>query len=222
MYIATWNWASQVMQAAREANLPIILWAFPRASAWSIGGLAVTHGSFDEVGIPHKVVYGFPEDPKVVKDITNYVQAAKVVSVLNRSKYGSIGGQGMGIHTGIIDANQWLSDFGILVGFTGEYAIVVEAEKVVRSKVEEIYTQLKEEYSGVPPLDLVMEKSIRLYLALEKIIESERYDFTGVKCTFDLSDNYCSACLAQSKLATRGFVSACLNDANGALSANDL
>jgi len=157
-----------------------------------------------------------------VKDITNYVQAAKVVSVLNRSKYGSIGGQGMGIHTGIIDANQWLSDFGILVGFTGEYAIVVEAEKVVRSKVEEIYTQLKEEYSGVPPLDLVMEKSIRLYLALEKIIESERYDFTGVKCTFDLSDNYCSACLAQSKLATRGFVSACLNDANGALSANDL
>ncbi|GAH55693.1 unnamed protein product, partial [marine sediment metagenome] len=54
---------------------------------------------------------------------------------------------------------------------------------------------------------------------MEKIIESQRYDFTGVKCTFDLSDNYCSACLAQSRLSDRGFVTACLNDGNGALSA---
>lgn len=34
-----------------------------------------------------------------------------------------------------------------------------------------------------------------------------------------MSDNYCSACLAQSRLSNRGFISACLNDSNGALSA---
>jgi L-fucose isomerase len=35
---------------------------------------------------------------------------------------------------------------------------------------------------------------------------------------FGLSDNYCSMCLAQSRLSSRGFVTACLNDSNGALS----
>lgn len=217
VYIATWNWASQIMQAAREFGRPIILWALPRPSAWSIGGLAVTHGSFDEVGIPHRVVYGFPDEPEVKQQIVRYANAARVAAILKKSIYGSIGGQGMGIHSGIVDANQWLKDFGIGIGFTDQYTVVVEAEKMPKPEVEKVYKQLKEEYGEVPPLDEITERSIRLYLALEKIIEKEGYNFTGVKCTFDLSDNYCTACLAQSRLATRGFVSACLNDANAAL-----
>jgi L-fucose isomerase len=36
---------------------------------------------------------------------------------------------------------------------------------------------------------------------------------------FGLSDNYCSMCLAQSRLSSRGFVTACLNDSNGAFTA---
>jgi len=53
----------------------------------------------------------------------------------------------------------------------------------------------------------------------EKVIEREGYDFTGVNDMFGLSDNYCSMCLAQSRLGSRGFVTAFLNDSNDALSA---
>jgi len=124
----------------------------------------------------------------------------------------------MGIHTGIIDANQWLEQFGILVRYTDQYGAVVEAERISEEEVKAYYNELQEVYGHVPPLDdQRMDHSVRLYLGMEKVIAREGYDFTGVQCTFDLSDNYCSACLTQSLLSRRGFVTACLNDANGAL-----
>ena len=115
--------------------------------------------------------------------------------------------------------NQWLRDFGIITGFTDQYSVVVEAEKFPISEVKRYDEVLKNDYKTIPEFNKVFENSIRTYLAMEKIIKEERYDFTGIKCTFDLSDNYCSACLAQSRLSNRGFISACLNDCNGALSA---
>ncbi len=81
------------------------------------------------------------------------------------------------------------------------------------------YQTLCQEYGDVPPYDQVTERSIRLYLGMERIIAREKFDFTGVNDMFGLSDNYCSMCLAQSRLSSRGYVTTCLNDSNGALTA---
>jgi L-fucose isomerase len=217
LFVQTWNWASRIMQAAERFGRPIVLWALPIPRQWSIGGLAVTHGSFDEVGIEHIVAYGMPDDPSVKEDIIRYARAARVKNVLRKSHFGSIGGQGMGIHTGPIDANQWMREFGILVGYSDLYDVVNEGEKCTIEEVQAYYEQLKSEYGEVPPLDETTERSIRLYFGLEKVIEREGYDFTGVNDMNGLSDAYCSMCLAQSRLSSRGFVTACLNDSNGAL-----
>jgi L-fucose isomerase len=219
LYISTWNWADQVTQFVRNMNRPVIVFAIDDSKAWSIGGLAATRGGFDEIGIKNLVVYGDINDTEVIGKIVSYSKAAMVRNILRRSRFGSIGGQGMGILTGIVDANQWLKEFGILTGFTDQYSVVVEAGKFQLNEIKKYYEELKSEYKSIPEFNKVFENSIRTYFALEKIIKEERYDFTGVKCTFDLSDNYCSACLAQSRLANRGFISACLNDCNGALSA---
>lgn len=219
LYISTWNWADQITQFVRNMNRPVIVYAIDDSKAWSIGGLAATRGGFDEIGINNLVAYGDINDIEVISKIVSYSKAAMVRNILRRSRYGSIGGQGMGILTGIVDANQWLKDFGILTGFTDQYTVVVEAEKFQITEIKKYYEVLKGEYKSIPEFNKVFENSIRTYFALEKIIKEERYDFTGVKCTFDLSDNYCSACLAQSRLSNRGFISACLNDSNGALSA---
>ena len=218
LFVQTWNWASHIMQAAQRFARPIVLWALPIPRQWSIGGLAVTHGSFDEAGIEHVVVYGMPDDPAVRERIVRYARAARVKNVLRKSHFGSIGGHGMGIHAGLIDANQWLREFGILVGYTDLYEVVNAGEKCSREEIQAYYEQLESEYGAAPPLDRVTERAIRLYLGLEQVIEREGYDFTGVNDMFGLSDNYCSMCLAQSRLSSRGFVTACLNDSNGALS----
>lgn len=219
IYISTWNWADQLMQFVRNLGKPVIIYALVDSKAWSIGGLAATKGGLDEIGIKNRIAYGAIEDKYVMSRIFSYSKAAMVRNILRRSRYGSIGGQGMGILTGIVDANQWLKDFGILTGFTDQYTLVLEAGKISPEEVKDYYRELKNDYRSIPAFSNVFENSIRLYLALEKIIKRERYDFTGVKCTFDLSDNYCSACLAQSRLGNRGFITACLNDSNGALSA---
>ncbi|MHB8277641.1 MAG: hypothetical protein ACYDIA_08320 [Candidatus Humimicrobiaceae bacterium] len=218
LYISTWNWTDQIAQFIRNMGKPVILYAVEDSKAWSIGGLAATRGGLDEIGVKSRVAYGDMSDKNVIDRIVSYSKASMVKNILRKSRYGSIGGQGMGILTGIVDANQWLKDFGILTGFTDQYTIVVEAEKFPISEVKKYHEKLRNEYRSIPEFSKVFENSIRLYLALEKIIKEERYDFTGVKCTFDLSDNYCSACLAQSRLSNRGFVSTCLNDSNGALS----
>ena len=218
VYISTWNWADQISQFIRNMNRPVIIYATDDSKAWSIGGLAATRGGLDEIGIKNRIAYGNISDKDVMDRIVSYSKASMVKNILRKSRYGSIGGQGMGILTGIVDANQWLKDFGILTGFTDQYSMVVEAEKFPVSEVKNYYEKLKNEYKSIPEFSKVFEKSIRLYLALEKILKEERYNFTGVKCTFDLSNNYCTACLAQSRLSNRGFVSTCLNDSNGALS----
>ena len=114
---------------------------------------------------------------------------------------------------------QWMREFGLSIGFVGQYEVVAEAEEVTQDEVRSYHRELQEEYGAVPPLDQVTERSIRLYLGIERVIERERFDFTGVNDMFGLSDNYCSMCLAQSRLSSRGFVTTCLNDSNGALTA---
>ncbi len=218
IYISTWSWADQVTQFIRNINIPVFLYAMNDSKAWSIGGLAAIHGGLDEINIKHKLAYGDINDDNIKKSIFNFAKAAVVKNILKKSRYGSIGGTGMGIISGIVDPNQWLKDFGITTGFVDQYSVVIEAESVPGDKIKKYYKELEAEYKSIPELNSIFEKSIRFYIAMEKIIKQEKFDFTGLKCTFDLSDNYCSACLAQSRLAKRNFVSACLNDANGALS----
>jgi L-fucose isomerase len=219
LFIQTWNWADRILQAAQRFGRPILLWALPISRLWSIGGLSVTHGSLDEVGIPHQVVYGMPDEPGLVDAIVRFARAAHVKNILRKSRFGSVGGHGMGIYTGPVDPSQWMRDFGVTIGFIDQYEVVAEGEKVPPEELLQYYTKLQQEYGSVPPYDRVTERSIRLYLGMERIIAREKFDFTGVNDMFGLSDNYCSMCLAQSRLSSRGFVTTCLNDSNGAITA---
>ena len=217
VFVQTWNWADRILQAAQRFGRPILLWAIPVPRLWSIGGLSVTHGSMDEVGIPHKVIYGMPDEPGLMDTIVRFARAAHIKNVLRKARFGSVGGHGMGIYTGPVDPSQWLQSFGISIGFVDQYEVVAEGEKVPVEELGQYYEVLKKEYGAVPPYDQVTERSIRLYLGMERIIAREKFDFTGVNDMFGLSDNYCSMCLAQSRLSSRGFVTTCLNDSNGAL-----
>ena len=130
LFVQTWNWADRILQAAQRFGRPILLWALPIPRLWSIGGLSVTHGSLDEVGIPHEVVYGMPDEPGIMESIVRFARAAHVKNALRKARFGSVGGHGMGIYTGPVDPAQWLSDFGLSIGFVDQYEVVAEGEKV--------------------------------------------------------------------------------------------
>lgn len=216
--VTTWTWADEIAQFLRNMARPIVVYTVDDPKFWSAGGMFAVHGALDEIGLKHKTIYGDLAKKSVRGAVLAYAKAARASNMLRRSKYGAFGAQALGVLTGIVDPNQWLRDFGIQTGFIDMHGLVVEAEKVESNAVEDYYQTLKKEYNYVPELNRVVDRSIRVYMAVEKYIENERFDFIGIKGAFEMSDNYCSAGLALSRLADRSFPAATIGDANSALS----
>lgn len=219
LYAATWLWASEIVGAVRFTSRPILVWTAPISQGWATGGAMVLHGTLDEVGIKHKFVYGFPDNPETMKKIKAYVKAAKAVRKLRQTTVGLIGGFSMGAFTGRVDEAQWMEKFGINIDHMDQYMIIRTAESIPKEEVIKEYEKVKNLIDNVPPLDDVMEKSIRIYLAMKRIIEQNKFNVTALKCFPELGDHYATACLSQSLLGDEGFISACIGDLNTALSA---
>lgn len=217
IYFAAWLWITHYMQALRKANVPVLGLSPNIPQGWNLNNVGVTRGAMREWGIPFRGVWGLPSEPFVRKRIDDFVRAAMVKNVLAHSKFGLIGGTSMGIACGFADFNEWGRKFGIFTEHSDELVIIEEARAIPRQKVEEVYERLKEDYGSVPPLDESTERSIRHYLSYKKVIEKNGYDFCALKCTFDASNYYVSACLSQALLAQEGFVSSCEGDCYAAL-----
>jgi len=218
-YVATWLWASEIWRAALAFKRPVAIWCSPTAVGWATGGALVLHGALDEIGVKHKLVYGYPAEDRTVRSMVAFVKAAASAGRLRNSKLGLIGGYGMGAVTGATDIAQVLSKFGMKVEHVDQFELIKRAEGCLRKHVEDTYNMLKKRFSGLPQLDKVMERSIRLYLALRDFVLERKFDVTAVKCFPELGDNYATACLAQSLLPEEGVVSSCIGDVNTALSA---
>lgn len=217
LFMTTWMWAGEYVQALRRSDIPIILWAIPSMEGCSMVGLLGMHGTLDELGMAHKMIYGSPEDPETMRDLELYAKAAMVKNVLQRSRYGQFGGKCMDMVPGVLDYNDWMQKFGVESCHIDQHTIVAEAERFGTPAVREVYDKLGDFAEGVPPFDEVMDRALRSYLSLKKILHEHRLDFAGVKCVFDLSDYYISPCLAQSLIGEEGFVSACCCEDKGAL-----
>jgi len=61
------------------------------------------------------------------------------------------------------------------------------------------------------------ERSIRLYLAIKKIVEKESWDFYTIQSFPGLGDDYSATCLAQSMMLEQGIGTSTLSDFNTAL-----
>lgn len=218
-YAATWLWASEIVGALRSTSKPILIWTTPISQGWATGGGMVLHGTLDEVGIKHKFVYGFPGDQETMKRINAYANAARATNRLRGSTLGLIGGFGMGAFTGRVDEAYWMEKFGTNVDHIDQHVVIRTAEGIPKGEVAKKYEELKSLVGNVPPLDEVTDRSIRIYLAMKKIIEQNKFNFTALKCFPELGDYYATACLAQSLLGDEGLISACIGDLNTALTA---
>ena len=218
-YAATWLWASEMTQASRIANRPIIVWTPPISQGWATGGALVLHGALDEIGVKHKLVYGFPDDLETMKKIVAFVKAAEVVRKLSTARLGLVGGRSMGVSVGAIDEAQWMEKFGLDVEHIDQYMVFREAEQLSEAEVKKKYNELSKTLGEVPPFDQVMNRSIRIYLAMKKLIADYKLDMVAFKCFPEIGDYYATACLSQSLLNDEGFTSGCVGDLNTTLTA---
>jgi hypothetical protein len=220
MFSGTWVWAAHLVGAIRDyatTGKGLLLWTHPGSQGWRpVGGL-VMHGGLLEIGVPHKFIYGAADDADCIAKIASYAQAAHMKNWLNLSTIGTFGGRGMGQTCGAVDPSQWMRMFGIDIDSRDTTAVIRTAEAITRQEIDALTPRLRTLFGKLPESSVVNERSIRLYLALKKTVEQEKFDFYTIQSFPGLGDHYSATCFAQSMMLDDGHGTSTLGDFNTAL-----
>ena len=220
LFSGTWVWAAHLVGAIRDyasTEKGLLLWTHPGSQGWRpVGGL-VMHGGLLEIGVPHKFVYGAADDSEAIEQIVSYARAAHMKNWLNLSTIGTFGGRGMGQTCGAADPSQWMRVFGIDIDSRDTSELVRTAERITQAEVAAVFPRLQKLFGKAPDSTVVNERSIRLYLALKKVVEKEKFDFYTIQSFPGLGDDYSATCFAQSMMLEDGHGTSTLGDFNTAL-----
>ncbi|HET6452717.1 MAG TPA: hypothetical protein VFI08_15465 [Spirochaetia bacterium] len=220
LFSGTWVWAAHLVGAIRDFQMSgkaVVIWTHPGSQGWRpVGGL-VLHGGLEEVGIPHRFVYGAADDPAEVGRVASYCRAAALRARLNMSTIGTFGGRGMGQTCGAADPSQWMKVFGVDIDSRDTSELIKAAEAVSSEELDNLMPRLKKLFGQAPERSVVNERSMRLYLALKKVVEKERFDFYTIQSFPGLGDEYAATCFAQSMMLEDGWGTSTLGDFNTAL-----
>jgi len=220
LFAGTWVWAAHLVGAIRDyasTGKGVVLWTHPGSQGWRpVGGL-VLHGGLLEIGIPHKFVYGASDETPVIETIVSYARAAHLKNWLNLATFGAFGGRGMGQTCGVADPSQWMRVFGVDIDSRDTTEIIRTAEAISQVEIAALAPKLQGIFGKVPDSTVVNERSIRLYLALKKIVEREKFDFYTIQSFPGLGDDYSATCFAQSMMLEDGYGTSTLGDYNTGL-----
>jgi len=220
LFSGTWVWAAHLAAALRDfatTGKGIVLWTNPGSQGWRpVGGL-VMHGALKEIGIPHRYVYGGFDDPATVERIAAYGRAAAMVNRLNMSTIGAFGGRGMGQTCGVADPSQWMRVFGVDIDSRDTTQLLETARAITPEEIAAGRKHIQQYFSVPIPDDGAAERSIRLYLAIKKIVAQEGWDFYTIQSFPGVGDDYSATCFAQSMMVQDGVATSTLSDFNTAM-----
>ena len=220
LFSGTWVWAAHMMAAVRDfaaSGKGIVLWTNPGSQGWRpVGGL-VLHGGLKEIGLAHRFVYGPWEDPKEIERVVSYCRGSAMKSRLNMSTIGTFGGRGMGQTCGAADPSQWMKIFGVDIDSRDTTELLATARAIGKAELTLARKRIRGLFTGDVPDDEVSERSIRLYLALKKLVKKEAFDFYTIQSFPGLGDEYSATCFAQSMMLEDGVGASTLGDFNTAM-----
>lgn len=220
LYSATWVWASHLIAAVRDfaaTGKGVLIWTNPGSQGWRPVGGFVMQGALKEIGIPHKFVYGAPDNCEDVAKIVSYCRAAHLKNLLNMSTIGVFGGRGMGQTCGRADPSQWMKTFGVDIDSRDTTQILETAKAIPESELAELEKRLEKLFGKAPERDAANERSMRLYLAVKKIVDKEGFDFYTIQSFPGLGSDYSATCFTQSMMLEDRMPTSTLTDFNTAM-----
>ena len=220
LFSGTWVWAAHLTAAIRDfagCGAGILLWTNPGSQGWRpVGGL-VLHGALKEIGIPYRFVYGDYRDPAEIGRIVSYCRASASKRRLNQSTLGVFGGRGMGHSCGVADPSQWMRLFGVDIDSRDTTALLDAARAVTAEELAAGRAHVQPFFAMPIPQDEIAERSLRLYIAIKKIVAREGWDFYTIQSFPGLGDDYSATSFAQSMMLEDGVGTSTLSDFNTAL-----
>ena len=220
LFSGTWIWAAHMIAAIRDfatTGKGIVLWTNPGSQGWRpVGGL-VMQGALKEIGLKHRFVYGSYDDPKEIEKITSYCRASAMKNSLNQAVIGTFGGRGMGQTCGAADPSQWMKTFGVDIDSRDTTELLSAAENISKEEINAAKKRIQKLFSEKIPGNEQSERSIRLYLAIKKVVEKNEWNFYTIQSFPGLGDVYSATCFAQSMMLEDGMGTSTLGDFNTAL-----
>jgi len=217
LFSGTWVWAAHLVAALRDfasTGKGILLWTNPGSQGWRpVGGL-VMHGALKEVGIRHCFVYGSYDDPRDISRIVSYCRASREKNRLNMSTFGVFGGRGMGQSCGVADPSQWMRVFGVDIDSRDTTELIETAKRITPGELRNARAEIQPLFSVPLPEGETADRSLRLYLAIRRIIEKEGWECYTVQSFPGLGDDYSATCFAQSIMLDRRVGTSTLSDFN--------
>ncbi len=221
LFSGTWVWASHMIAAVRDFAMTgkaVLLWTHPGSQGWRpVGGL-VMHGALMEVGIPHKFVYAAADEQDEIGRIASFCRAAYMKQWLNGSTVGTFGGRGMGQTCGAADPSQWMKVFGVDIDSRDTTELIRTAQEISTEELTQLAPRVKQLFGRMPDQNVVTDRSMRLYLAIKKLVAKNKWDFYTIQSFPGLADDYAATCFAQSMMLEDGCGTSTLGDLNTALS----
>jgi len=221
LFSGTWVWAAHLIAAVRDFAMTgkgVLIWTHPGSQGWRpVGGL-VLHGGLAEVGIPHRFVYGGADDAVEVNKVASFCRAAHLKNWLNMSTIGAFGGRGMGQTCGVADPSQWMKVFGVDIDSRDTTELIKTAQNVSETDLEALLPRIQQLFGKLPEKDPVSERSMRLYLAIKRLVQANNWDFYTIQSFPGMADDYAATCFAQSMMLEDGYGTSTLCDFNTAMS----
>jgi hypothetical protein len=216
-FSGTWVWAAHLIGAIRDyaaTGRGLVFWTHPGSQGWRpVGGL-VMHGALLEVGIPHRFVYGTCDCAPDLAQIAAYCRASWMKNRLNLSTFGAFGGRGMGQTCGVADPSQWMRVFGVDIDSRDTTLLLDAARAVSPAELKRARARIQPLFSEPIPPGETADRSIRLYLALRKLVAREGWDAYTIQSFPGLGDAYSATCFAQSLMLEAGVATSTLSDFN--------
>lgn len=221
LFTGTWVWAAHMVAAIRDfarSGKGVLIWTHPGSQGWRpVGGL-VLHGGLLEIGVDHKFVYGAADDPAEVGRVVSFCRASHMKQWLNMSTIGTFGGRGMGQTCGAADPSQWMRQFGIDIDSRDTTELIQTAKAIPDSELASLGPRIQQLFGTVPENSPVNERSMRLYLAIKRLVQQNQWDFYTIQSFPGMAGDYSATCFAQSMMLEDGVGTSTLGDFNTALS----
>jgi L-fucose isomerase-like protein len=123
----------------------------------------------------------------------------------------------MGQTCGVADPSQWLKVFGVDIDSRDTSELIAVANAVTDDEINEARKKIQPLFAVPIPGNKLAERSIRLYLAIKKILKKEDWEFYTIQSFPGLGDEYTATCFAQSMILNDGIGTSTLSDFNTAM-----
>ena len=202
---SAWAFPHFAMLAASEITAPLVLMSNLDPARPGLVAMLAAAGGLDQVGRRYARVWGDIGDAEVRDRLELHFAAAAAVSRLRGMTFGRIGGRPMGMYTATAGTDTWLARFGIDVEEVDQFELVRRAEEADPAEAQQGRLWLEENcrpvhYDGQLLTPELLERQLRMYLAMRDLIDDLHFDFTGIKGQPELTSHFATADVAEALL----------------------